>query len=292
MSEHNGRAAFGGEDGSARGPAPASGPESAVESTLEYPSGLVPQSDGTPGTPTAAPPGQVPSYDFMPAPGPGPDLFPEPEPGPDDHPDPELGLDTDEKAPAKRSRIAIVTVTAATFAVTAGVLVGVSMYQAPTRGDHLQDDLRAGVPDQVSASAERSPGASASTSASASASTSASPSESTSASPTGSPTPSPTASPTKGPATSPTTAPDPTPTQGGAEASRVLRLGDTGPQVRELQLRLKQIGRYDGEATGVYDESVQSAVRTYQFTRLILSDDSGVYGAATRQSLESETQKP
>ncbi|MEX3099325.1 peptidoglycan-binding protein [Streptomyces sp. ST1020] len=230
----------------------------------------------------------------MPAPGPGPGLFPEPdpEPDPDDPADPQLGPDTDEKPPAKRSRIAIVTVTAATFAVTAGILVGVSMYQTPTRGDHLQDDLRAGVPDQVSASAEQSPGASGSPSDSASPSASESPSQSASASPTDSSPASPTASPTAGPAAPPTAAPDPTPTQGDDDSPRVLRLGDTGPQVRELQLRLRQLGRYDGEATGVYDENVQSAVRTYQFTRLILSDESGVYGATTRQSLESETQRP
>ncbi|WP_416968866.1 peptidoglycan-binding domain-containing protein [Streptomyces sp. 4F14] len=272
MSEHNGRAAFGGEDGSARGPAP----ESAEESTPEHP-----------------PSAEVPTYDFLPEPGPGPGLFPEDEPEPDpDGSDPELGPDADEKPPARRSRIAIVTVTAATFAVTAGVLVGVSLYQTPSRGDHLQDDLREGVPDQVSASASLTPGASASASASTSPSSSASASESTSASPTDSPAASPTATATKDPAASPTTAPDPTPTAGGDEAPRVLRLGDTGAQVRELQLRLKQLGRYDGEATGVYDESVQSAVRTYQFTRLILSDESGVYGTATRQSLESETRAP
>ncbi|MET8982476.1 peptidoglycan-binding domain-containing protein [Streptomyces sp. NPDC004539] len=261
MTEHNGRAVSGDDDGTRE-----SAPEAAQDS----------------------------GYSFLPAPGEGsgPGDFPEPDPEPDTVLLPQAGSDADDKPPAKRSRIALVTVSAATFAIAAGVLVGVSMYQTPSRADHLQDDLRESVPDQVSASATETPG-SPSPSTSTSPSSSASSTQSATASPTGSPSTAPTSTPTSGSAASPTTAPDPTPTQGdGDETPRVLRLGDTGPQVRELQLRLKQIGRYDGEATGVYDESVQSAVRTYQFTRLILSDDSGVYGPATRASLESETREP
>jgi len=250
VSEHNGRAASGAEDGIR---------ESAQDS----------------------------EYSFLPEPG--EDLGPEPDPEPDTLLLPRVGPGPDEKPPAKRSRIALVTVTAATFAVAAGVLAGVSMYQTPSRADHVQDDLRESIPDQVSSSAGTTPGSPSASASSSPSSASPSPSKSASTSPTASPSPSPTATATAGP----TTAPDPTPTQGSdAEAPRVLRLGDTGPQVKELQLRLKQLGRYDGEANGVYDESLQSAVRTYQFTRLILSDDSGVYGPATRESLESETQKP
>jgi peptidoglycan hydrolase-like protein with peptidoglycan-binding domain len=62
--------------------------------------------------------------------------------------------------------------------------------------------------------------------------------------------------------------------------------------VVELQLRLHQVGLYGQDADGVYDGDVQSAVRSYQFTRLIVQDESGVYGRATRASLESETTKP
>lgn len=227
-------------------------------------------------------------YSFLPEPG--AELGPQDAPEHDTVTLPRIGPDPDEKPPAKRSRIVLVTITAATFAIATGILVGVSMYQTPSRGDHLQDDLREGVPDQVSSSAAPTPGGSPSPSASTSpSSASPSASESASTSPTASPSPSPTATATA----APTSAPAPAPTQGGGDgAPRVLRLGDTGPQVKELQLRLKQVGRYDGEANGVYDESVQSAVRTYQFTRLILSDDSGVYGPATRESLESETRKP
>jgi peptidoglycan hydrolase-like protein with peptidoglycan-binding domain len=72
----------------------------------------------------------------------------------------------------------------------------------------------------------------------------------------------------------------------------VLGLGDQGPEVVELQLRIGQIGLYDGEADGDFDEQVRSAVRTYQVTRFVLQDESGVYGTATRASLEAETSEP
>ncbi|MHC5905231.1 peptidoglycan-binding domain-containing protein [Streptomyces sp. S6] len=254
MSEHNGRAASGDEDGP-REPAQGSG------------------------------------YSFLPEPGEGsgPGNFPEPDPEPDTMPLPRVDPGPDEKPPAKRSRIALVTITAATFAIAVGVVVGVSMYRTPSRADHIQDDLRESVPEQISAGAGPTSGSPSPSTSTSPSSASPSASKSTSTSPTASPSPSPSATATA----APTAVPDPTPSQDdGDGAPRVLRLGDTGPQVKELQLRLKQIGRYDGTANGVYDESVQSAVRTYQFTRLILSDESGVYGSVTRESLESETRKP
>ncbi|MES5820722.1 peptidoglycan-binding domain-containing protein [Streptomyces sp. RG80] len=60
----------------------------------------------------------------------------------------------------------------------------------------------------------------------------------------------------------------------------------------ELQLRLRQTGFYDGEADGTYDRDVENAVRGYQLTRVVLADEPGVYGPATRASLESETSQP
>lgn len=205
--------------------------------------------------------------------------------------DPDDRDDPIDKPPVKRSRIALVTVSAATLAIAVGVIVGVSMYQTPTRNDQVRDDLRAGVPDAVASSADTAPGTSPSASPSGSASPSAS------ASPSGSASPSPSAGVTSpaqdaSPAPSVSAAPAPSPSGTADEAPRVLRLGDTGAQVVELQERLRQVGRYSGEADGVYDDDVQQAVRTYQFTRLILDDESGVYGAATRKSLESETQRP
>ncbi|WP_179202856.1 peptidoglycan-binding domain-containing protein [Streptomyces griseiscabiei] len=73
---------------------------------------------------------------------------------------------------------------------------------------------------------------------------------------------------------------------------KTLRLGDDDPEVTELQLRLAQTGVYTGDADGDYDREVQSAVRGYQLTRVLLADESGVYGEATRASLESETSEP
>jgi peptidoglycan hydrolase-like protein with peptidoglycan-binding domain len=72
----------------------------------------------------------------------------------------------------------------------------------------------------------------------------------------------------------------------------ILRFGDKGPEVVELQLRLRQIGYYSGDADGDYDRDVESAVRGYQLTRVILKDEPGVYGVATRASLEAETKEP
>jgi hypothetical protein len=75
-------------------------------------------------------------------------------------------------------------------------------------------------------------------------------------------------------------------------AAPVLRFGDSGPEVTELQLRLRQIGFYDGDINGDYDRQVENAVSGHQLTRVILRDESGVYGKETRTSLESETSEP
>ncbi|MFE9498390.1 peptidoglycan-binding protein [Streptomyces albogriseolus] len=72
----------------------------------------------------------------------------------------------------------------------------------------------------------------------------------------------------------------------------MLRLGDEGPEVTELQLRLKQLNLYGDQVTGVFTRPVQDAVRNYQWARGIVSDDLGVYGPATRASLEAETSQP
>ncbi|MFJ6702972.1 MULTISPECIES: peptidoglycan-binding protein [unclassified Streptomyces] len=49
---------------------------------------------------------------------------------------------------------------------------------------------------------------------------------------------------------------------------------------------------FPGTADGDYDRMTETAVRTYQLARGILTDESGVYGTATRASLESETTTP
>jgi peptidoglycan hydrolase-like protein with peptidoglycan-binding domain len=72
----------------------------------------------------------------------------------------------------------------------------------------------------------------------------------------------------------------------------VLRRGDTGPEVTELQLRLRQLNLYVDPIDSTFTRPVEDAVRTYQLARGILSDPLGAYGPATRKTLESETTPP
>ncbi|MFG3017814.1 peptidoglycan-binding protein [Streptomyces sp. NPDC048254] len=60
----------------------------------------------------------------------------------------------------------------------------------------------------------------------------------------------------------------------------------------ELQLRLTQLRLFSGNADGYYGHRTEDAVRTYQLARGIVTDESGVYGTATRAALESETTEP
>ncbi|MEV8116095.1 peptidoglycan-binding domain-containing protein [Streptomyces xiamenensis] len=70
----------------------------------------------------------------------------------------------------------------------------------------------------------------------------------------------------------------------------VLREGDTGEQVVELQQRLLQLGWvYDGPAHGTYDERTADAVARFQMAYGVQGDEWGVYGVNTRQSLEQHT---
>jgi len=45
-------------------------------------------------------------------------------------------------------------------------------------------------------------------------------------------------------------------------------------------------------ADGHFDRHLEDAVRWYQWARGITGDDPGVYGPATRASLEAETSQP
>ncbi|NEW73490.1 peptidoglycan-binding domain-containing protein [Streptomyces rhizosphaericus] len=111
---------------------------------------------------------------------------------------------------------------------------------------------------------------------------SARPSESASA--TGSPTkPGPSAS------DAPTSAPSDTPEPPGPP---VLREGDSGPEVVELQKRLTQLLQYIGVADGKYDEGLRRIVSSYQDQHDITGDPDGVYGENTRRDLESRTDEP
>ncbi|MFH8937486.1 peptidoglycan-binding protein [Streptomyces griseosporeus] len=72
----------------------------------------------------------------------------------------------------------------------------------------------------------------------------------------------------------------------------VLRRGDRGPEVVELQLRLRQLYLYNGDANGNFNGQVEDALRNYQWARGVRSDELGVYGPETRRMLESETREP
>ncbi|SDN52917.1 Putative peptidoglycan binding domain-containing protein [Streptomyces sp. cf386] len=198
------------------------------------------------------------------------------------------------EGPRSRRRTLLITAAGATLVVllTGAFLGGLFSYDSPSREGAASDDIRAPVPDGSSADGTSPEGQSSGTS-------SASPSRSSTPSPGATPadsSPTPTdasATPTtapSGPGTTPSvTAPEPTDAEGRPP---VLRFGDQGPEVVELQLRLRQIGFYGGAADGDYDREVESAVRTYQLARVVLADESGVYGTATRTSLESETSQP
>lgn len=195
--------------------------------------------------------------------------------------------------PNRRRRRKVLVVgagAAAAVLVTGGFVSGIFTYDGPSRDGSVAGGVRAGVPEESAPS--NSPSAAASSATATSTESSQPPSSSPSAESSDSAGPTDTATPTGAPssaAATATAAPGPTVSNGRPP---VLGYGDQGPEVVELQLRLKQIGYYDGEADGDFDQQVESAVRTYQVTRLVLQDEPGVYGTATRASLESETTEP
>ncbi|MER5790362.1 peptidoglycan-binding protein [Streptomyces sp. NPDC001980] len=200
--------------------------------------------------------------------------------------------------PRRRPRWALLlTVAGAVIGIlaVAGFASGLFARATPARDGAAPPDVRASVPDVTPSTASSSAAApvtsrgsspSATPSGSASPSASRSPSSPSPSSATPSPTPSREATPTESASTA------------GAAASAqptsaaVLRPGDTGAEVTELQQRLAQLNLYTGKADGHYDRRTEDAVRTYQLARGILTDESGVYGTATRAALESETTEP
>ncbi|MET8947814.1 peptidoglycan-binding protein [Streptomyces sp. NPDC004542] len=193
----------------------------------------------------------------------------------------------------RRRRTLLVTAGAALLAVLAVAGFTLFSYVTPSRNGAAPQEVREGVPDVTSSAS--APTASASASSSGPASASSTPPLSTSPSSTASPSSSPaSASPTLTGSASPA----PTATRSGTAAPTatgpgpVLRPGDRGPEVIELQLRLGQLGLYVGNADGMYSSQVETSVRTYQWTRGIQADEPGVYDVPTRTKLESETSEP
>lgn len=98
-------------------------------------------------------------------------------------------------------------------------------------------------------------------------------------------TPEKTRQPTKPPSSDPPKTPEPT-------GPPVLREGDSGAEVTELQKRLTQLLIFIGSADGEYDDAVKDAVASYQDRFDIKGDPAGVYGENTRRDLESRTDEP
>ncbi|MFG3143238.1 peptidoglycan-binding protein [Streptomyces sp. M41(2017)] len=187
-----------------------------------------------------------------------------------------------------------------TLVAAAGFAGGLLSYDTPARDGALPEDVRASVPDVSPKAASVAPSASTSPTVSAPAapasSLSASPSPSASgASTSASPSPSASSSSSSAPPSATATATGSAQDTGGQQGlgpAPTLQRGDDGPEVTELQLRMRQLRMYMGDADGHFDRHLEDAVRWYQWARGITSDPSGVYGAATRTSLESETSQP
>nr|WP_253267797.1 peptidoglycan-binding protein [Streptomyces asoensis] len=307
----------GGEPAGAFGSEPeggAKGPAGAADVTMPLPT--VPGVQGVPGVPGVPADATMPLRTVHPA-GPAPDMttaLPTPlastasEPSTTD-----LNLfeatdvgavhhDDEEPHRPRRRRTLLIATTAAVVAVVAaaGFASGLFTYEKPTRDGATPEDVRAAVPDASTsaASASASPSRSASPSASEA---SPSPSESESPSPSASES---SASPSASPSAD---AGQATPTArvtgslapgNGADndddsgEAVVLRRGDKGAEVTELQLRLRQLFLYNGEADGTFTSEVEDALRNYQWSRGTTEDGMGVYGALTRTRLESETTEP
>ncbi|MGQ4351313.1 peptidoglycan-binding domain-containing protein [Streptomyces sp. SAS_275] len=204
--------------------------------------------------------------------------------------------------PARRRRNGILAAAGVvvTMVAAAGFAGGLLSYDTPARDGALPEDVRASVPDVSPKAASVAPSASTSPTVSAPAapasSLSASPSPSASeASTSASPSPSASSSSSSAPPSATATATGSAADTGGQQGlgpAPTLQRGDDGPEVTELQLRMRQLRMYMGDADGHFDRHLEDAVRWYQWARGITSDPSGVYGAATRASLESETSQP
>jgi hypothetical protein len=98
------------------------------------------------------------------------------------------------------------------------------------------------------------------------------------------------------PQASATAAATPTPAPAAPSAADpdglgTLRQGDSGPEVTDLQERLRRIPDVyaNGSTDGTYDTALTAAVARFQLWYGIRGDEDGVYGDDTRRDLESRT---
>ncbi|MEU8886311.1 peptidoglycan-binding protein [Streptomyces sp. NPDC048442] len=205
---------------------------------------------------------------------------------------------SDEPPRRRRGRGIVLLAATAAAAILTGAAFAVGAFDSDTGGTRA---LPAGgtptaAPTLVTeSSAESTPSRTASAPASPTATASRSarptPTRTTrSAPPTHKATPPPSKTPTA-PASSPVAPPPPAPPASTLPPGSLAQ-GSTGPDVRELQDRLSQVWLYHGALDGRYTSRVTSAVASYQSRMDIDDDPQGVYGPATRASLEDFTEEP
>ena len=220
-----------------------------------------------------------------------PEVEPEPYEIPAEEPHPRPLPHSRSRSRSRRTLLLSVAGAGVAVMAATGLASGFLSYHTPSR-DRAAQEVRESVPEPTAPSTSSPPPPPTSTAPASPSpspttpSTSPSPTPSSSApTPSASRTPSRSASPT--PSATIAGTPDAAPTE-----PPVLRPGDKGPAVTELQLRLQQLNLYTDQPNGVFSRAVEDAVRTYQWSRGITEDTLGVYGPATRESLESETTNP
>lgn len=213
---------------------------------------------------------------------------------------PDTPTEDDEQAegPGNRPRILLLGAAGAVIVILAagGLAGGMFTYDKPSRNNTAAQEVRESVPAATTSAASPTPPSSPTASESASPSPTPTPSETSPPTPTltsAAPTPTRSATPSQAPTTAQATGTiTPDPGNDDKETAPVLRPGDHGDEVLELQLRLRQLALYVNDLDGVYDDNVENAVTAYQTTRNIDTDEPGVYDRTTRERLESETTEP
>ncbi|WTP99387.1 peptidoglycan-binding protein [Streptomyces anulatus] len=210
-------------------------------------------------------------------------------------------FDPDPVRPRRRRPFGTLAVGAAVAAVVGTAAFAGGLFGGDDSTDEALPEATTSVPDtedEPAASVAPSPSASTTPPRTQSPSATPSASPSASASPTKSreTTPTATASAPASPTASASPAPDggaPPAAPSGAPPAGLtggsLRPGDHGPEVAELQNRLKEVWLYAGPSDGNYNDRVRSAVVIYQSYQDIEGDPTGVYGPNTRRALEAET---
>ncbi|MFD4342371.1 peptidoglycan-binding protein [Streptomyces anulatus] len=215
-----------------------------------------------------------------------------------------LVFDPDPVRPRRRRPFGALAVGAAVAAVVGTAAFAGGLFGGDDSTDEALPEATTSAPDtedEPAASVAPSPSASTAPPRTRSPSATPSASPSASASPTKSREPAPTASTST--SASPTAGASPAPDGGAPPAAPSaappagvtggsLRPGDRGPEVAELQTRLRTVGEwlYSGPVDGSsYSDQVAYSVAVYQSYKAIQGDPTGVYGPNTRRALEAET---